>query len=1085
MSRKSSRRRRVQVAVWCAAHCCCFSVLFLNATAIPRTRRVADRKREESVATESEKSTPMNRQGSAVSQSRNAGNDLLSDAARLRSEWEAKSLRIAIEKYQSAIAFFKEAGDKSGEAKALMGAGEVLAILGEQDAALVRYRQALRFASALGDPMLEVDILNRLAEIEIDKRDRSRAYESHAQRSAELAEQSDYALGLAGALINLGVIADISNQPEKALGSFNRALALFGSEHDPAGQAEALINLGLSYGNSGSVNKAQELFDRALSFAQAAGDRRKEARIDLGAALVLTANAEWQKALQRFQDTVSLARRLGDRVALGLALNGLGSVYEELGEVSKSLANFSEARAVWHGLGHRAREAYTLRHIAAAYAETGREQEALRVYARLIRISRDLREPKIEAYALADEGLVYESLGNLRKARDRYVRAIAIGKSLYHPRAQAYSLARLGDLYQRMKKPKEAKAQQEAALSLMIQAGDRAGEMLVRYSIARFKQSQGEIEEALADTQQIINAAETRRAEFVSSDLKASYFASIYRNYELLIDLHMQEHAREPAARHDVAALEASELARARSLTETLAQVRADLPEGVPDGLLEEKRIVSVKLRKTAADEMALREIRFRLTQTKPQKGETAAEGLARNGQSLESVGREITDLEAQLDQVTSKIEAYRPKKYANLLRAPRAGLKQLQDTLLDADTLALEYFLGEERSYLWVIGHDSLTSRVLPGRAEIERQAYRFYKALTSISKAKPRDGPLRPRTNPKSFAAARARLSRTVLAPIEGLAGFKRLVIIPDGALQFIPFASLIEPSSNQPLVVGHEVVWLPSLSLLSELREETSKRQRAPKTLAVLADPVVEEHDPRLGEDRAGTQSGSRTRAGVRGRGFTVFEGARNRLVALDGADEAMNLVRLPFAAEEAEMLAALVPPSERLLATGFEADRRQATSDELAQYRMIHFATHGLLDFQRPRLSCLVLSRFDRTGKPQDGYFRLQDVYNMKLDADVVVLSACQTALGKEIRGEGLVGLTRGFLYAGAARVVASLWNVDDRASAKLMERFYRKMLGPEPLSPAAALRAAQIEMMREKRWEDPYYWAGFVLQGDWK
>ena len=148
-------------------------------------------------------------------------------------------------------------------------------------------------------------------------------------------------------------------------------------------------------------------------------------------------------------------------------------------------------------------------------------------------------------------------------------------------------------------------------------------------------------------------------------------------------------------------------------------------------------------------------------------------------------------------------------------------------------------------------------------------------------------------------------------------------------------------------------------------------------------------------------------------------------------------------------------------------------------------MVHFAAHGLLDFQHPKLSCLVLSRFDEEGRPQDGYLRLQDVYRMNLSADLVVLSACQTALGKEVRGEGLVGLTRGFFYAGASRVVASLWNVDDDASAKLMERFYKKMLGPEKLSPAAALRAAQTEMMREKRWEHAYYWAGFVLQGEWK
>jgi len=270
------------------------------------------------------------------------------------------------------------------------------------------------------------------------------------------------------------------------------------------------------------------------------------------------------------------------------------------------------------------------------------------------------------------------------------------------------------------------------------------------------------------------------------------------------------------------------------------------------------------------------------------------------------------------------------------------------------------------------------------------------------------------------------------------------------------------------------------LPSLSVLLEIRAESSTRASASKTLAVLADPVVEGHDPRLAQPK--TPSTSRLRAVSGRRGLPAFGGVRNPFNTSAGADEIVNFVRLPFAAEEAEMLIKLVPESERLVATGFDANRQMASSEALSHFRIIHFATHGLLDFKHPRLSCLVLSRFDHKGVPQDGYFRLQDVYSMKLSADLVVLSACQSALGKEIRGEGLIGLTRGFFYAGAARVVASLWNVDDNGSSRLMELFYRGMLGPEKLSPSTALRSAQVEMMQEERWRDPYFWAAFSIQG---
>jgi CHAT domain-containing protein len=169
---------------------------------------------------------------------------------------------------------------------------------------------------------------------------------------------------------------------------------------------------------------------------------------------------------------------------------------------------------------------------------------------------------------------------------------------------------------------------------------------------------------------------------------------------------------------------------------------------------------------------------------------------------------------------------------------------------------------------------------------------------------------------------------------------------------------------------------------------------------------------------------------------------------------------------------------------MLALDFKASRATITSKELSQYRILHFATHGIVNLEHPELSGIILSLVDESGRPQDGYIRLHDIYNLNLPADLVVLSACQTGVGKQIRGEGLMTLTRGFMYAGAARVVASLWKVDDLATAELMGKFYKEMF-TNGRQPADALRAAQIELSRDKRWQSPYYWAGFILQGDWR
>jgi CHAT domain-containing protein len=189
------------------------------------------------------------------------------------------------------------------------------------------------------------------------------------------------------------------------------------------------------------------------------------------------------------------------------------------------------------------------------------------------------------------------------------------------------------------------------------------------------------------------------------------------------------------------------------------------------------------------------------------------------------------------------------------------------------------------------------------------------------------------------------------------------------------------------------------------------------------------------------------------------------------------------RLPFTRREAEEILALVPEQQRLKALDFDANRAMATSPQLGNYRFVHFATHGVLDTEHPELSGIVLSLFDRQAREQDGYLRVHEIFNLKLPVDLVVLSGCRTGLGKQIKGEGLMGLTRGFMYAGAARVMVSLWDVSDEASARLMVEFYKRMLGRERLSPAAALRGAQVTLWQQERWRAPYYWAAFVLQGE--
>jgi len=410
----------------------------------------------------------------------------------------------------------------------------------------------------------------------------------------------------------------------------------------------------------------------------------------------------------------------------------------------------------------------------------------------------------------------------------------------------------------------------------------------------------------------------------------------------------------------------------------------------------------------------------------------------------------------------------------------------EIQTTVTDDSTLLLEYSLGQEHSYLWAVTATSFSSYELPPRAVIDAAARRCYDLLTARNlyvKFETADEKReRVRKADAEYPQAAMALSRMLLGPIDAKLWRKRLLVVADGALEYLPFAALTipgkEPPSTSdpvrfvPLIAEHEVTSIPSASTLTVLRRELSGRAQAQKVVAVFADPVFERTDERL-------TAASLSLSTSRNRGERIANAKEMTAVA----DEPSLLPRLPYTQQEANAILALAPVTGRKAALGFDANRVTAMSDDLRQYRIIHFATHSFLDSEHPELSSIALSRFDRQGKPQQGFVRADEVFNLRLAAELVVLSGCRTGLGKEVKGEGLYGMTRGFMYAGSKRVMVSLWDVQDEATARLMADFYSGLLGPKRPSPASALRAAQIATWHNERWQAPYYWAGFVLQGE--
>ena len=507
-----------------------------------------------------------------------------------------------------------------------------------------------------------------------------------------------------------------------------------------------------------------------------------------------------------------------------------------------------------------------------------------------------------------------------------------------------------------------------------------------------------------------------------------------------------------------------------------MTEAGVDIRQGVDAALLERERTLSRRLN-------------------------ARAQLLTRSDNSPEQAAalkEEISALENEYQQTQVEIRRTSPR-YAALTQPQPLRLGEIQRQL-DEETVVLEYSLGDERSFLWAITHNSLTSHELPGREQIEQAAQRALGLLTARGRLLKAETAAQRRARLAEAGAqlpeAVRRLSQTLLSPVAAELGNKRLAIVADGALQYLPFAALPAPQTKgasqrppRPLIADHEIVNLPSASTLAVQRREQAGRQTAPKTLAVIADPVFSASDDRMKSLALGSPQADSAPVGVEA--TRIIEHLAENSTA--GAAPKLVIPRLPFTRREADQIVAIASSSsgssgssgaEILKAVDFKASRQVAFDPELSQYRYVHFATHGLIDSERPGLSALALSLVDEQGRPQDGFLRAYEIYNLNLPADLVVLSACQTGLGKDVKGEGLVGLTRGFMYAGAARVVVSLWNVNDKATSELMAKFYQKML-KEGQRPAAALRSAQVEMLRSSQWQSPYFWAAFTLQGEWR
>ncbi|HMW00705.1 MAG TPA: CHAT domain-containing protein, partial [Acidobacteriota bacterium] len=612
------------------------------------------------------------------------------------------------------------------------------------------------------------------------------------------------------------------------------------------------------------------------------------------------------------------------------------------------------------------------------------------------------------------------------------------------------------------------------ALELVQAQGNELLEAQFFYFLAQLESVEQNLEKSKVAIEKALQLVESTRVSVRNQNLRASFISKVQNYYQFYIQLLMKLHQSNPTAGYDRRAFQVSERARARSLLDILTETRARIRQGVNPELLEQERILQQNL----ADQSE------RLTRLTTGNAPVAAQAEAR---------KSVDALVLQYETLLSKIREQSPR-YAALTQPEPLTLEAVQKTVVEPGSLLLEYSLGKDQSFVWAISPTQVFWYELPGQERIEPAVSKVRDLLLTRNQLpahllRDQRGD-RINQAEKEFTSAAAELSDLILAPVAAHLGTNRLLIVADGALQYLPFAALPEPGGKgtaagerTPLVVRHELVSLPSASTLAVLRAEAPTKPKADpgKLVAVFADPVFDVEDPRFQHLMKRDPLVAENPPSNRVEGIEL-----NRLRQLTPVvkpDGKLSIPRLPFTRQEATEIRTLATSARTALFLDFAASHNKVTTADIGKYQYLHFATHGLLDTEHPEFSALVLSLVDEKGNRQKGFLRMMEVYNLDLAAQLVVLSACETGLGKNIRGEGLIGLTRGFMYAGAPSVVVSLWSVSDQGTSELMKRFYRGLL-TEKLRPAAALRKAQIELMGQKAWNSPFYWAPFIVQGEY-
>ena len=804
---------------------------------------------------------------------------------------------------------------------------------------------------------------------------------------------------------------------EQARETFEQALSLSEAAGDAGLRARAMSGIGAYHYQQYRLGKAREIWEQALELSREGEDQEAEASLDQNLAAVYQNQGQLQKALDLFTRVVE---RIPPKES-GMKRYNMGNLYLELGNPERALDNYKLSLQAFQAKADAEYTANARIGLGWALQRLGKPEEALAEYERA-------RQglPRESWNVLHSIGLAQVTLGQRGPGLESLSRALELARSNGDRSREAATLLSLGTAHARLGQPEKALEHLGEAVRIGREIGYQSAVAFALLQRAELYQSRGQLKEGLADIESALDVIESTRRNIPGDQLRIGFSAAKRSFYDLDVGLLMQLDRLQPGAGYRNRAFETSERARARGLLDLLAEGKIDVRQGFDPDLVRQEDEIS--------DRISLLQ------------GQLRSKGIQQ--ERLQKILAEIKDLEERRNEVELNIQA-RNKRYAEVRYPVPLRLEEIQRRVLDEHTVLLEYVLGSASSVLFAVTRDRIETYQLPASSEIARQVRRLREAVEKESPFKR-----------KEYLEAAFQLYQALVSPAaEVLKGKDALLIVPDGALYYMPFEALLMESAgdqrNQDLhylLKAYSVAYIPSASVLAGLREPRQEPAVANRMQIAAFAPFAS-----AGEAQAfqGTGSGQGSSPDLTRWSFAALPGSRKEV------QEIANLY-----------------PGQTLSFFGDQADEEIVTHDPaVATARRLHFATHAQIDEAHPESSALVLAQ--RPG--DDGLLETREIFNLRLSAELAVLSACQTGMGKEVTGEGLVGLTRAFFYAGVPSLVVSLWNVVDGSTPGLMLDFYRNQ--DRLHDKAKALQAAKLTMIARGTFAHPSYWAPFILLGE--